>query len=61
MACCSPVPRTNIFLGEFPLLVDGSVRVVGFSGIISHLRSHHTRAYDLDDRLSEQQHKDRTA
>ncbi|KAF2192310.1 hypothetical protein K469DRAFT_620432 [Zopfia rhizophila CBS 207.26] len=46
---------------EFPVLIDGIVRVSGFHDIVSYLRNHRSGAYDLDYNLTHQQQTDRTA
>ncbi|KAF2651485.1 hypothetical protein K491DRAFT_696397 [Lophiostoma macrostomum CBS 122681] len=46
---------------EYPLLIDGSTYVTGFTNIVSHLRNHHSGAYDLDYHLTSEQQTDRTA
>lgn len=45
----------------FPVLLDGVTRATGFASIISHLRTQYSRAYDLDDDLSDQQQTNRIA
>ncbi|ORY02480.1 Tom37 C-terminal domain-domain-containing protein [Clohesyomyces aquaticus] len=46
---------------ECPFLIDGNARISGFSAIISYLRKHPSRPYDIDYGLSQEQQTDRTA